>query len=647
MATKPKHAQQVRSGIPLAAARSKFYAVRPRATKGRRRSLRLSADERRELLDGLECVIDGAYAHLPLKRARYGFDPVQRLRILRTQVKDLSDAGFYTEFIDIIARMRDAHTQYTRLVLGRRDTVTLRFTIERYGPLAKPRFIATNVHQHIEGLYREFVDGVHITHWNGVPIETALKRHGEHEYGGRPDSAMDLALYSMTIRPLTNMDLPDEDSVTIGFRSTNREGEPYGPVRAAALDWHLIDSSADDGDGSDEARRARRSATLALHPLAASIKRAKHVLFAPTGAAPARPVVQRPAKGELTVEYKTYLKGGVLKAQELAGPGGPYGYLRIYHFDTEPGEFIPAVMRLLAKLPDRGLVIDVRDNPGGHIVAAEKMLQLITPGRIEPVRFSLRATPFTRALTGIGWLKDELAPWKASLEAAVRNGEQYSNALPISDPADCNSIGQVYGGPVVLVANATTYSSGDLFCAGFVDNDVGPFVCAGLGTGAGGANVWTYEDFRKTLNPTRLRLPSLPDGGSLTMSFRRATRIGRASGTPIEDVGVPAQGDPYDMTFTDLTAGNRDLLAHCVDLLRAQTFSRLQCRVNAAATRLSITAEGLDAVDVRFDGHSGKWMQLSARRPLAFSLPRGTERVEVLAYRKGRLRQRRLIRLDD
>ena len=43
----------------------------------------LSIAERLRILDGFETVIGGVYTHLPLKRARYGFDPVQRLRILR------------------------------------------------------------------------------------------------------------------------------------------------------------------------------------------------------------------------------------------------------------------------------------------------------------------------------------------------------------------------------------------------------------------------------------------------------------------------------------------------------------------------------------------------------------------------------------
>ena len=116
------------------------------------------------------------------------------------------------------------------------------------------------------------------------------------------------------------------------------------------------------------------------------------------------------------------------------------------------------------------MIIDVRGNPGGYIWAAELALQLFTPNEIEPTRFSALATPFTREMAAAASLAEEMAPWRASLDAAVRNGELYAQTIPITDPEACNEVGQLYGGPVVLVGDSTTYSAGDLFSAGFVDN---------------------------------------------------------------------------------------------------------------------------------------------------------------------------------
>jgi len=71
----------------------------------------LTRAERLRLIEGIETVIGGVYTHLPLKRARYGTDPVQRLRILRSQVDELTDEAFHLELADLVTRLRDAHTR--------------------------------------------------------------------------------------------------------------------------------------------------------------------------------------------------------------------------------------------------------------------------------------------------------------------------------------------------------------------------------------------------------------------------------------------------------------------------------------------------------------------------------------------------------
>ena len=70
-------------------------------------------------------------------------------------------------------------------------------------------------------------------------------------------------------------------------------------------------------------------------------------------------------------------------------------------------------------LPQRGLIIDLRANPGGLMWAAERMLQLFTPKEITPTRFSMVATPLTRAMAAAQQNSGELEPWRESLVAAV------------------------------------------------------------------------------------------------------------------------------------------------------------------------------------------------------------------------------------
>ena len=152
----------------------------------------------------------------------------------------------------------------------------------------------------------------------------------------------------------------------------------------------------------------------------------------------------------------------------------------------------------------------------------------------------------TAAMARAAFNQAELAPWAESLFTPNRP----VNPIPATcrSPLDeqCNDLGQHYGGPVVVVVDANTYSSGDLFTAGIVDNRIGPVLCVGQATGAGGANVWDSDDLRVALKAADQPLPRLPEGVAFTVAVRRAVRTGDAEGTLIEDAGVPGQVVRHD-----------------------------------------------------------------------------------------------------
>ena len=617
---------------------------------------KLSRAERLRILDGFETVIGSVYAHLPLKRARYGFDPVQRLCILRSEVASFDDHAFHAELAAIVTQMRDYHTRYTWSAAYAGKVAMLPFLVEMYGPDDAPTYVVTKVGK---GLAASFVPGVVLEHWNGVPIDLAVLRHADEECAGRPDGMRSASLQSLTFRALEFGPPPDEEWVVVGYRSTDAAGRPAGAQREVRVPWRVVDPGQVSGllsAGPGATRRARDSAAArklrlarAVNPAAAAVRQAKMLLFAPqalVGEMPPPARAQREARrrglpsGPKATSIDTRLPD-TLKAQSLQTDGGPVGYLRIWGFDTEPDAFIAELQRLIPLLPQQGLVIDVRGNPGGYILAAERALQLFTPRLIEPVRFSVLATPVTRALAASGGHDGELAAWRDSLEAAVRNGETYAQPLPLTDPADCNAIGQRYGGPVVLVADTNTYSSGDIFSAGFVDNGLGPFVCVGRATGAGGANVWDYTDLRDALDGTPAALPRLPGGVALSFAFRRITRAGPSAGLTVEDVGV--SGAPYAMTRDDLLAGNVDLLRHCVELLRKQPLSTLAASVDKSRRKLMLRSEGLDRIDIFVDGHPAGSHAVKSGGTLDVGLPVGCRGVEVAGYLRERLLQRRRV----
>lgn len=605
----------------------------------------LGVAERLRILDGFEKVIDGVYTHLPLKRARYGFDPVQRLKILRTQIGNFDDDRFHTELAAIITQMRDAHTRYTKPASYASKVAALPFLVEMFGTSASPTYVVTRVGK---GLDAQFVPGVVLEYWNGAPIDRAVLRHSDEEIGGRPDSQRAWSIQSLTFRSLQYGPPPDENWVVVGFRTTNAAGEPTGAAREIKVPWQIVDPSSVSQllSGGPSAKAARLRRTRAINPAAAAARQAKMLLFAPealVGEQPAAaPVIK--ASGDARRPAISAIKTTIpdtLKVQTIAVPGGLIGYLRIWGFETETGKFINELLRLIPLLPEAGLIIDVRGNPGGYILAAELALQLFTPKHIEPTRFSVLATPFTRDMAALAALGDELDPWKESLVAAVRNGELYSRPVSISDRAECNAIGQQYGGPVVLVGDSTTYSAGDLFSAGFVDNEIGPFLCVGEATGAGGANVWDYADLRRLLAGSAIALPPLSSGIGLSFAFRRATRAGPGEGLPIEDVGVA--GIPYAMTRDDLLAGNVDLIARCVALLRQQAPSRLSYTIDRQAKTVTFTSSGLDCIDIFRDGHPASSTLIANGGTVSTAFAATTTVLEAVGFKGDSVRQRRRV----
>ena len=245
------------------------------------------------------------------------------------------------------------------------------------------------------------------------------------------------------------------------------------------------------------------------------------------------------------------------------------GYLRIWSFDVEDDQaFVAEAARLLGLLPQGGLIVDLRSNPGGLIWAAERMLQLFTGTPISPTRFSLLATPATRAMATSPFNQMDIGVWADSLDNAISTGDQYAQPLPLTDPAWCNDTPRAYAGPAVAVVDANTYSAGDLFTAGWVDHAIGPLLTVGLATGAGGANVWTSAQVRDALTGTDFQYDPLPAGVGYTLAIRRAIRSAAGDGIPIEDLGI--SGTPYVMTRRDLLESNRDLIRYCTTMLAAQ-----------------------------------------------------------------------------
>jgi hypothetical protein len=117
--------------------------------------------------------------------------------------------------------------------------------------------------------------------------------------------------------------------------------------------------------------------------------------------------------------------------------------------------FVNEFMRLLGELPQDGLVVDIRGNPGGYVLASELSLQALTGRPVEPEPAQLAATALNLRICRAYRPFDD---WKRSTEQALESGAPHSAAVPLT-PELIELVPQSYFGPVVLITDARCYSA--------------------------------------------------------------------------------------------------------------------------------------------------------------------------------------------
>jgi len=545
---------------------------------------KFTLEERKSVVDQALLIMEQNYVHLPYKRAMYGIDPVQRLRLLRYQLDQLEgqplppDIEFHAELTRIFHSLRDLHTTY-RLPYPFREVVAwLPFLVEEYWEpeSSQRRYVISKVVG--EGDVKRLL-GAEVLHWNGVPIETAVAVNAERQAGSNSEARHARGLNSLTIRPLDRGLPPDEDWVTVRYRDAD------GDIGELRQEWLVfIPRSALGSQAADE---VEAQAALGLDDHTDYIQEAKKVLYSPPqvleherSASEARIVN---ARGALPTSMPS-----VFRAREVDTQRGRLGHVRIFTFSVpEAGEFIEELGRLVEQLPEKGLILDVRGNGGGLITAAEGSLQLFTSQRIAPQRAQFINTPLNLALCEMN--PDDqpgsvrLGRWVESIREAVQTGAAYSLGFPITSPAELDGISRRYFGPVALITDALCYSATDMFAAGFQDHEIGPVIGVHGNTGAGGANVWSYGLLRQiwmmtTQNPDACPYVELPEGADFRVAVRRTIRVGLNAGGVIEDLGIRPD-KRYRMTYRDLTGSNDDLMQACAEALSHWETGRARLRV--------------------------------------------------------------------
>jgi hypothetical protein len=556
------------AGRLIRSVRVSVQSVRPAARKRvlKRRDVAIEPDplsrrERLQIIDQGLRILKDTYVHLRMKQAMHAIDPVGRLELLRRAVSKrddnaLDDDRFHREMLDIFFSLRDRHTVYTLPDFWGGRIAFLPFMVEEITERSQRKYIVSKILK--QARRSSFVEGVEIVSWNGVPIEQAVWNYAQRHGGSNVEARRAMGLLNLTLRALQFDPAPEERWIVVEYRAPGHNGK----VQSRKFDWKV---------GDDPWPRAKRPAAdageLANDPKLATVQNARLAMY---GARPkakhGRSAVKRSVRGVSFTEVPTR-SWRIFRARSYTTPQGAIGYIRIWKFnDLGENQFLQEFVDILKRLPQQGLIVDVRGNPGGKINLAEVILQTLTPARIYPETFQFRNTALTSDICDKAPESEGLEPWKESIEEGLETGAIYSAAFPKSNEKRCNSMRQQYFGPVVLITDALTYSAGDIFAAGFQDHKIGPVLGTHGTTGAGGANRWTYDkllglDLRG--EPFRL----LPRGAGFHVAVRRSLRVLGKNGAILEDFGVKADHRHY-MTRDDVLRDNVDLISKAGELLR-------------------------------------------------------------------------------
>ncbi len=600
----------------------------------------LQPGEREIICEQAILILDQFYAHLPFKRARYGIDPIQRLRLLRSRIQNIShDLKFHTELIQIFTELRDAHTLYGLPAPYRGALAFLPFVVKCYTDDGL-HFVVTQTLSGFE--HPEFKPGIEITHWNGMAIARAVERLSSVIPAGNEASKFTRGMLRLTMRSLTYGLPPSEEAVFVQFRPDPNKAEeqvllvpwsvatgfPEGAFRAPATAvcqpvadqalamkaiWgERVWQEQEDLQRLEEAEAHERQ-QLGRAAIFSSLADAPESFRDPE-------VDFLYTKMPKVFEFQ-HPSGLILRQMitpdELVIPDAKsetpkrFGYLRIKTFEAHPDSLFDECKRILEVMnefaPD-GLIIDVRGNSGGSIKGAERILQMLTPLEITPAAFHFANTPMIQGILGkvatlgssdplvalkIRALQAEFGPWIEDAGDSIAEGLQLTEGRPLTSKRSANNTGQIYQGPAALVIDAVSYSATDIFSAGFQDHEIGEIIGVDENTGGGGASRWWHQDdlFERLEILPDMPLKPLPGGAVIAFASMRSTRVGRRAGQALEDLGV-TRTVPYRLTKTDIMDWGSNLVQFACNRLATKPAYKLEI------TLATFREEGID-LDVR------------------------------------------------
>ncbi len=623
----------------------------------------LTRAEKELICDQAIIVLEQFYAHLPFKRALYAVDPIQRLKLLRAALSDadaVDDLSFHAGVTGVFTSLRDVHTVYCLPKPFAGTVAFLPFFVDHYQSRdGARRFVVTRMLDGFDPDPGYFCRFSEITAWNGVAIARAVDQLAQAIPGGNQATRAMRGTMRLSARQLTTTSPPMEDVVYVQYRpyrtasGSDEMGKPIDvEERVIAVPWHVGEGlDLATLDHSAEATKSQASPSASCIQLSDFVNLRRMISASKPGKEIPTVPADRVGFPELTFPdvFDVHHSGDEDWAHLLTAPKYPrkrFGYIRIRRFpDTLSEESINDFESILQWFTQRdlatdGLLLDIHSNPGGNIIEAESMLQLLSPKPIKPARFHYPNTeaiqnilasvsspdridattnrlPASQSLC-VSTAADLFVAWGDGVLDGAGSGSALTDGRPLTNAEKANERGQVYHGPIVLLTDACTYSAADIFAGGFQDHRIGIVIGVDKNTGGGGASSWRHAKELLHLQPlTGLPIKRLPKHAAFGLAIQRSVRVKEFNGHPVEDRGVKSDIH-YKRTFEDVLHDSKHLMRFACGVLAEKPVYKLSMldEIEYTAEGVNVTVKAstnFNKLVFQLDDHPALIMQLTAK----------------------------------
>lgn len=601
------------------------------------------------VINQAEFTFKSLFVHKDLKIKHFGTaaDPIPALEKLKANVANMSEQQFHSQMVEIFARVNDLHTTYQLpkpyacyrniLPFELKDAITEdgKRVVAVQSIESNPAIIQ------ILGRRPQIKIGDVLTKINGESVESVIRSQLHLSLGANKDAARRISIGNITWSSQKIKLAPKENEVTFTFINSN--GEEYEEVlpwvnREVTSCIKSMEPSESGDSATNEEIIERKQHFRKKSPLRKSLKISQEDKFS----------IQNTEEP-------------IIRWKLIKNENGIFGYIKLESFVPEKLSIDESV-NLVKKIVQTefhnttGMIIDVRDNGGGKIRLGEKMVQLFTPKKIQPLNFLLKASS-----ANLHYLEN--TPYESSytpvLKEALAAGAEYTKAIPLNEEAGLNNLGQIYDMPVAIFTNANCYSTCDMMSASMQDHGVATIFGEDTTTGAGGANNVTLSSFYTELE-NKGPFVLMPEFQDIGLSWRQTIRVGKNEGQVLEDIGV----------LSDMVVPNRiadlkmDSVAQYGQITKALkkqaekrssiniNFSELEVIKGSKATinlkwkntdKIRLMADGYEvmALNVARDNAAGMTLDI----PEAVSGTLGGKNLELIGSLSGRIAWKRKIYL--